>query len=143
MQNKLFQTILVITFSDFLMFYEIFLSLQVKPIVIVSNKPGIYELPHEFSKNLRPRILKNYEILRRSQIFIKLYPSAYSSSQNENFVNTRKNIFKNWKRRFPAHHYFTLTLRFVSYILSWIVSGNNILLLIWPRPLQTWFVSLF
>ena len=29
------------------MFYQIFLSPQVKRIVIISNKHGIYELPHE------------------------------------------------------------------------------------------------
>ena len=29
------------------MFYQIFLSPKVKRIVIISNKHGIYELPHE------------------------------------------------------------------------------------------------
>ena len=32
---------------DFLMFYQIFLSLQVKRRAIISNKQGVYELPHE------------------------------------------------------------------------------------------------
>ena len=88
-------TILAIIFSDFLTFYQTFLSSQVKQIVIISNKHGVYELPHEFPNDLRPRILGNQEILIRSQIFTELQPSAQSSSQNENFVNTRKELFKN------------------------------------------------
>ena len=35
------------------MFYQIFLSPQVKQIVIISNKHGIYELPHELPNDLR------------------------------------------------------------------------------------------
>ena len=46
MQKKIFQTLSAIIFSDFLMFYDFF-SLQVKRIVIISNKHGIYEFPHE------------------------------------------------------------------------------------------------
>ena len=49
--------ILVIIFSDFLMFYEIFLSPQVKRIMIISTKLDIYELPHELPNDLRLRIL--------------------------------------------------------------------------------------
>ena len=59
MQKKIVQTILYIIFWDFLMFYQIFLRLQVKRIVIISNKHGIYELPHELSNDLRLRILEN------------------------------------------------------------------------------------
>ena len=52
------------------MFYQIFLSPQVKRIVIISNEHGIYELPHELPNDLRLRILGNSEISRRSQNFI-------------------------------------------------------------------------
>ena len=72
-----------------------FLSPQVKQIVIISNKHGIYWLPNELPNDLRVRILGNQEILSRSQIFIELQLSALSSSQNENFVNTSKTLFKN------------------------------------------------
>ena len=48
-------------FWDILMFYQIFMSPQVKRIVIISKKHGTYELPHELSN-----------VLRRSQIFIEL-----------------------------------------------------------------------
>ena len=43
------------------MLYQIFLSPKVKPSAIISNKHGIYELPHELSKDLRLRILGNSE----------------------------------------------------------------------------------
>ena len=42
---------------DFLMFYQIFLSLQVKRSTIIINKQGVYELPN----NLTLRILGNKE----------------------------------------------------------------------------------
>ena len=41
------------------MFYQIFLSPQVKRIVIISNKHGIYELPHELPNDLRLMKLGN------------------------------------------------------------------------------------
>ena len=48
---------MVIIFSDFLMFYQIFLSTQVNISVIISNKHGINELPHELLNDLRLGIL--------------------------------------------------------------------------------------
>ena len=59
MQKKIFHTILVIVFSDFLMFQQILLTLQVKPIVIVTNKHSIYEFLHEMLKDLKLTILEN------------------------------------------------------------------------------------
>ena len=41
------------------MFYQILLSPQVKRRAIISNKHGVYELPHEFPNDLRLRILGN------------------------------------------------------------------------------------
>ena len=83
------------------MFHKIFLSPQVKRIVIISNKHGIYELPNELPNDFRVRILGNQEISGRSQIFKELYPSVQSSSQNESFVNTSKNSSKNEIKLFP------------------------------------------
>ena len=37
---------------DFLMFYQIFLSPQVKRSAIIINKQGVSELPHELQKDL-------------------------------------------------------------------------------------------
>ena len=41
------------------MFYQTFLSPQVKQCVIITYKHGIYELPHELPNHLKPRILGN------------------------------------------------------------------------------------
>ena len=41
------------------MFYEIFFPPLVKRCAIITDKDGIYELPHEFPNNLRLRILGN------------------------------------------------------------------------------------
>ena len=46
-------------FLDFLMFYQIFLSLQVKWVMIISNRNDIYELPHDMPKELRLTNLGN------------------------------------------------------------------------------------
>ena len=69
---NLVPTIIVIIFWDFLIFDQIFLSPQVKRSVIISNKHGIYELPHELSNNWRLRVLGNYEISGKSQNLIEL-----------------------------------------------------------------------
>ena len=47
------------------MFYQIFFSPQVKRRAIISNKHGIYELPHELPNDLRLR--KYQENLNISQ----------------------------------------------------------------------------
>ena len=46
-------------FWDFSIFYQIFLSAQVKRWTIISYKYGIYELPNELPNNFRLRILEN------------------------------------------------------------------------------------
>ena len=51
------QTIVEIILWDFLMFYQIFLSPQVKQSA--SNKQGVYELPQELPNDLKRRILWN------------------------------------------------------------------------------------
>ena len=51
---------------------EILLSPQVKQIVIISSKHGIYELPHDLWNDLGLKILWNWEISRWSQNFIEL-----------------------------------------------------------------------
>ena len=42
-----------IMFWEFLLLYQIFFPQQVQRSVIISNKYGIYELPHELPKDLR------------------------------------------------------------------------------------------
>ena len=43
------------------MLYQIFLSPQVKPSTIISNKQGVYELHHELPNDLRLRFLEDKE----------------------------------------------------------------------------------
>ena len=45
-------TSVFILFLVFFTFYQIFLSIQVKRSVIISNKMGIYKSPHELPSNL-------------------------------------------------------------------------------------------
>ena len=54
--SKVFVTlaIIFIIFWD-LMFYQIYHSVQVKRSTIISNKHGLYELPHELLNDLRLR----------------------------------------------------------------------------------------
>ena len=44
------------------MFYQIYLSSQVKRCAIITYKHGIYELPQKLSNDIRFRILGNYKI---------------------------------------------------------------------------------
>ena len=87
-------TIIFIIFWDFLIFYQISLSPQVKRCVIITYKHGIYELPHELPNDLRLRILKNCKIWGKRLIFVEWYPSVQSSFQNENFLYPSKNFLK-------------------------------------------------
>ena len=54
------------------MFYQSLLSPQVKRSAIISNKHGIYELPHELLNDLRLTILGNHERSGKSQNFPEL-----------------------------------------------------------------------
>ena len=55
--------------------------------MVISNKNGIYELPHD-------RKLGNQKISEKYQEFMELQTSAQSSSPNENFVNTSEKLLK-------------------------------------------------
>ena len=59
-----------IIFWEFLLLDQIFFSSQVQWSVIINNKHGIYELPDELLKDIRLRILENYERSRKSKNFI-------------------------------------------------------------------------
>ena len=53
------------------MFDQIFLSLQAKRSEVISNKHGVYELPHELPNDLKLRILGNLDISGKTQNFIE------------------------------------------------------------------------
>ena len=54
------------------MLQQIFASPQVKRSAIVSNKHGVYELPHELPNVSRPLNLGNYENSGKSQNLLEL-----------------------------------------------------------------------
>ena len=54
------------------MFYQIVLSPQMKLSVVISNKHGIYEFPHELLNDLTFRILGNYERSRTPEILVEV-----------------------------------------------------------------------
>ena len=83
------------------MFYQIFLSPQVKRCTIITYKHSIYELPHELPKDLRLRILGNEEILGKGLNFIEWYNDT-----------------------FPPVCYLTQKLELVSNI-PWLIEVNN------------------
>ena len=56
-------TIIFIIFWDFLIFYQIFLSPQVKRCAIITGKHGIYGLDHELPNDLR--LIRNVPKLHR------------------------------------------------------------------------------
>ena len=65
-------TIMEIILWNFLMFYQIFLSPQVKRNASISNKQGLSELPDELSNDLRFRTLGNKEKSGESPNLLKL-----------------------------------------------------------------------
>ena len=78
-------------FWDFLMFYQIFPSLQAKRCSIITYEHDTYELPND----LKLRTLGNEEISEKCLNFIEWCPSSQSSYQNKIFVNTSKKLLKN------------------------------------------------
>ena len=60
---------MVIIFWDILMFKKIFVAPQVKGGVIVSNKDGIYELPHNVLRNLKQDFRKLGNIRKISKFY--------------------------------------------------------------------------
>ena len=70
-----------IIFWDFLILNQIFFSAELKQSVIISDKHGIYELPHELPNNLRPRIMGNYEISGNCLNFMEWLPSSQALCQ--------------------------------------------------------------
>ena len=91
------------------MFDIIFVSPQLKRIVIIGNKHGIYELPHELRNDLRLRKLGNIKISKLHRII------AWCS------VNTSKKFLKNKNWTLPVGRYFTEKLQFAWNILARIV----------------------
>ena len=93
--------------------WQIFVSPQVKRIVIISNKHGIYELSHELPNDVRLRTWGNIKKISRLHRII-----AWCSVLLPSFVNTSKKLLKNRNWTFPVGCYFTEKLQFVWSILA-------------------------
>ena len=82
--------------------------------VIISIKHCVYKLTHN-DKNLR--ILWNRKYQKHLKTWKSLMSSAQSSSQNQNFVNTRTKLMKNRNWTLPVVCYLIWKLELVSNIL--------------------------
>ena len=95
-------------FSDILMFDKSLVSLQVKRIVIISNKHGIYELPNNLKLRKLGNIKKTWKLDRIVAMCSIVLPKL-------KFVNTNKKLLKNRNWTFPVGCYFTEKLVCPSY----------------------------
>ena len=77
----------------------------------------VYELPHDSPNNLRPRILRNKEILGEYQIRVKTQANAKSSFQKLNFSNSSQKTRKSRYETFLFRSSFTTFRYFVPNIL--------------------------
>ena len=100
------QTIFFIIFWDFLTFYQIFVSQNVKRCAIITYKHSIYELSYKQSNYLRLRILENQEVWRKCVNFIESQRSAQSSCQRKNLLIPAKNLCKTEIKLFLVVRYF-------------------------------------
>ena len=75
-------------------------------------------LPRELPNDLRLRILGNYEILEKCQIWVEMQPSAQSSFEKLNVDNTCQKTGKIRYYIFEILPNFTVSLYFVPNILS-------------------------
>ena len=93
------------------MFYQIFISPQVKRWATVTYKLGIYELPHELPNGVRLRILGNQEILG-------IIAQCPAPRQNKHPASTSKRAPKYSDQIPPTVHYPTRKLGLAPNILQ-------------------------
>ena len=82
---------------DFFMFFQIFISPQVKQCAIITYKHGIYELPHELQNNLRSsEIRKNPENGKTSYIdsLVNSHPAQTKPLSKVHQYRFESNILK-------------------------------------------------
>ena len=115
------------------MFYQIFLSPQVKRCASITYKHGIHKLTHEFPNDLRLKKLLNIKKVskfRRNS----LVPSL-PAKMKILLILSKKTLGKqklNFYRRALFHMKTRVSLRYFIF-----VSENIFLFLTCPRPLQT------
>ena len=104
-------------FWDLLLLYQFFFffSPQMKRSVVISNKHGIYELPHELLKDLTFR--KNQENFKTSWN----YKLVNSPPPKLKLLPIQRKLLKNRNWNFLVVKYFAWKLELVSNILSIVV----------------------
>ena len=83
------------------MFYQIFLSSQLKGCGIITYKHGIFELPHELPNYLRLRILENQDISGKCLNFIECSLVPFLPAKMKNFLMLAENSWKTEIKLFP------------------------------------------
>ena len=85
-------TIIFIIFWDILIFYQIFLSQQVKRSANISNKHGIDELPYELLNDLRLRKLG--KVRKISNLHTVIPQCPVTPHKNKKIADTSKKLLK-------------------------------------------------
>ena len=78
----------------------------------------VYEFAHDLSNDLRLEILRNLEILQKSQISVETEPSAQFLSQKLNFCNSSQKIRQSRYQSFVVLSNYIWFLYFIPNILS-------------------------
>ena len=104
-----------------------FVSPEVKRIVIISHKHGIRVLLHQLPNELKLRSLGNQEISRRCQNFMNC-SVVLSLAPKIKILSILAKILAKLKLNFSRRCYFTEKLQFVINISARIVSAKSILL---------------
>ena len=119
-------TILVIIFWHFSIIYLRSESPQVKQYLLSSITKLVHEFPHKLPKDLRLRIVGNYIILEKCQMWVETQPSAQSFFQNLNVDNSCQKTRKVSHYVLETLSNFSVFLYFVSKVLSRIVADFSI-----------------
>ena len=108
--------------SNFTMLWYRSDSPQIKRKVISSIANLVDELPNKLPNDLRLRILRNKEILGKSQIWVETQPNAQSHFQKLKFGNNSQKTCNSSHQNFLFLPSFTGFLYLVPNILSRIVN---------------------
>ena len=125
-EKTIFQTILIIIFWDFTMFEHKPDQPKVKRNLLTSKAKLVYKLPHELPNELRLTMLRNKEILVRSQLWVERLSSAQSPLHKFNFASSSQKTCKSRYQTFLVLFIFTGFLNFIPNILPRIVVRKSI-----------------
>ena len=99
------QTIIFIIFRDFLMFYQIFFSLQLKQCVIITYKYDIYELPHELQNDIRLKDLRKLGNIREMSKLHRMITQCPKKTLEKQKLNFSRCVLFNMKTRVSLKYF--------------------------------------